>query len=76
MRPLEQIKFSNALYQLLLKLYNDGIFESQWITSVKSTLESCDFPGVWKNPCSSDNFKGVRKQMLYCDLIYSCFMRM
>ena len=56
-RPSEQIKLSNAIYQLLLKLYNDGIFESQWITSVKSTLESCGFPGVWRN----EQFRAVRE---------------
>ena len=49
MLKVEQIKLSNAIYQLLLKLCNDGIFESQWETSVKSTLESCGFPGVWRN---------------------------
>ena len=57
-KPSYQIKLSNAIYQLLLKWYNDGIFVSQWITSVKRILESCGFPGVWRNqtiPCSSEN---------------------
>ena len=34
MRPSEQIKLSIAMYQLLLKLYNDGIFESQLVDNI------------------------------------------
>ena len=40
---------------------------SQWITSVKSTLECCGFPGVWRNqtiPCGSEKLKKQLQQRL------------
>ena len=48
------------LFDVLVRM----IFESQWITSVKSTLECCGFPGVWRNqiiPCILENLK--KKQL-------------
>ena len=58
--PTGQNKLSNAMYQLLFKLHNDGICESQWIKTVKHILEGCGFSGVWRNQaitCSLENFK-------------------
>ena len=37
--PTGQNKLSNALYQLLFKLHNDGIYESQWIKTVSIYLK-------------------------------------
>ena len=47
--PTGQNKVSNALYQLLFKLHNDGIYESQWLKTVKHIQESYGFSGVWRN---------------------------
>ena len=65
--PTGQNKLSNVMYQLLFKLHNDGIFESQWRKTVKHILESCGFSGVWRNQaitCSPENFKKQTQQRL------------
>ena len=37
--PTGQNKLSNVMYQLLFKLHNDGIYESQWIKTMDKNLK-------------------------------------
>ena len=48
-------KISNTIYSLLYTLDKKDIFKSEWIETVKTTLNNCGFSGLWLNhslPCS------------------------
>ena len=53
-------KISNTIYSLLYTLDEKNIFKSEWIQTVKTTLNYCGFSGFWLNqtlPCSIEAFK-------------------
>ena len=63
----DQHKMSSMVYSLLYKLDEKNIFESEWIRTVKTTLNNCGFSGFWLNqtlPCSIDVFENKIKLRL------------
>ena len=53
-------KKSNTIYSLLYTLDEKDILKSEWIETVKTTLNNCVFSGLWLNqslPCSTEVFK-------------------
>ena len=51
---------SNTIYSLLYTLDKKNISKSEWIQTVKTTLNYCGFSGFWWNqtlPCSIEAFK-------------------
>ena len=51
---------SNTIFSLLYALDEKNIFKSEWIQTVKTTLNYCGFSGFWLNqtlPCSIEAFK-------------------
>ena len=57
-------KKSNTIYSLLYTLDEEDILKSEWIETVKTTLNNCGFSGLWLNqslPCSTEEFKQSEK---------------
>ena len=53
-------KFSNTISSLLYTLDEKNIFKSEWVETVKTTLNNCGFSGLWLNQslsCSIEVFK-------------------
>ena len=51
----DQRKISNMLHTLLYKLDIFNIFKSNWLSSIRCTLNYSGFPGIWLAqflPCS------------------------
>ena len=60
-------KISNTIYSLLYSLDEKNIFKSEWIKTVKTTLNYCGFSGFWVNqtlPYSIEAFKQLVKLRL------------
>ena len=60
-------KLSVKMYNLLYKMYNLGIYNSPWLSFVKSTLLSAGFGYVWRDqkiPRTLEYFKKVFKTRL------------
>ena len=60
-------KLSVKIYNLLYKMYNLGIYNSPWLSFVKSTLLSAGFGSVWRDqkiPRTLEYFKKVFKTRL------------
>ena len=56
----DEHKISNTIYSLLYTLEEKHIFKSEWVGTVKTTLNNCGFSGVWFSqslPCSIEVFK-------------------
>ena len=56
----EKHNISNTIYCLLYTLDEKNIFMSEWVETVKTTLNNCGFSGLWLNqslPCSIEVFK-------------------
>ena len=56
----EKHKISNTIHSLLYTLDEKKIFKSEWVETVKTTLNNCGFSGLWLNqslPCSIEVFK-------------------
>ena len=65
-------KIFNTIYSLLYTLDKKDIFKSEWIETVKTTLNNCGFSGLWLNqwlPCSTEVFKQSIKIRLRDQLI-------
>ena len=67
-------KIFNTIYSLLHTLDEKKIFKSEWIQTVKTTLNYCGFSGFWLNqtlPCSIEAFKGSQaktKESVYAKM--------
>ena len=65
-------KLSKMIYSLIYKLYEKDLFHSTWIRSVKNTLDSAGFSGIWTNqslPKSPDHFNTILKLRLHDQFI-------
>ena len=53
-------KISNTIYSLLYTLHEKNILKSEWVETVKTTLNNCGFSELWLNQslsCSVKVFK-------------------
>ena len=53
-------KIYNTIYSLLYTIDKKDIFKSEWIETVKTTVNNCGFSRLWLNqslPCSTEVFK-------------------
>ena len=60
LRSGEKHKISNTIYSLLYTSDEKNIFKSEWVETVKTTLNNCGFSELWLNqslPCSIKVFK-------------------
>ena len=56
-------KLSTVLYQLLFNLYNQNIYKSPWLSTVKNTLVRCGFSGVWDNQLIPESINSFKKKL-------------
>ena len=58
----DQNKISPMIYSLLYKLDEFHIFKSNWLSSIRCTLNDSDFLGIWlaqSLPCSVSTFRNT-----------------
>ena len=63
----DQRKISNMIYTLLYKLDIFNIFKSNWLSSIRCTLNYSGFLGIWLAqflPCSVSTFRNILKLRL------------
>ena len=63
----DQSKISHMIYTLLYKLDEFNIFKSNWLSSIRCTLNDSGFPGIWLAqylPCSVSTFRNILKLRL------------
>ena len=60
----DQSKISHMIYSLLYKMNEFNIFKSNWLSSIRCTLNDSGFPGMWlaqSLPCSVSTFRNILK---------------
>ena len=60
----DQSNISHIIYTLLYKLDEFNIFKSNWLSSIRCTLNDSGFPGIWlvqSLPCSVSTFRNLLK---------------
>ena len=66
----DQKKISHMIYSFSYKLDEFDIFKSNWISTIRSTLNDSGFPGIWfvqSLPCSHKNtFRKILKGVVNC----------
>ena len=63
----DQSEISHMIYTLLYKLDEFNIFKSNWLSSIRCTLNDSGFPGIWlaqSLPCSVSTFRNILKLRL------------
>ena len=63
----DQSEMSHMIYSLLYKLDEFNIFKSNWLSSIRCTLNDSGFPGIWlaqSLPCSVSAFRNILKLRL------------
>ena len=63
----DQSKILHMIYSLLYKLAEFIIFKSNWLSSIRCTLNDSGFPGIWSDqslPCSVNTFRNILKLRL------------